>query len=122
MSPQNADLRNLFRARYSAEEIAEIRDLLLDRGTLSFPALDNGLFSAASVSQAAAHTGYQAVWVRDNVNIAYSLCENGEPTKAMTTVLALADHFDRQADRFEAIIDNPSRAANPMDRPHVKFK
>jgi GH15 family glucan-1,4-alpha-glucosidase len=121
MSPRNPDLRHLFRAQYSVEGIARIRDLLLDRGTLSFPALANGLYSAASARQAAAHTGYQAVWVRDNVYIAHSLLENGEPARAAATVLALADHFERQAGRFEAILSDPSRAANPMDRPHVKF-
>ena len=90
MSPRNPDLRRLFRARYSVEGIALIRDLLFDRGTLRFPVLPNGLFSAASVSSAAAHTGYQAVWVRDNVHVAHSLLVNGEPAKAAAAVLALA--------------------------------
>jgi phosphorylase kinase alpha/beta subunit len=61
------------------------------------------------------------VWVRDNVYVAYSLLANGEPVKAAAAVLALADHFQRQASRFEAIIADPSLAADPMNRPHVKF-
>ena len=121
MAPRNPDLRHLFRSQYSLGEIAQIRDLLFNRGTLSFQALPNGLFSAASGSQGVAHTGYQAVWVRDNVYAAHSLLANGEPARAAAAVLAMADHFERQAGRFEAIISDPSRAANPMDRPHVKF-
>jgi phosphorylase kinase alpha/beta subunit len=121
MYPRNPELRQLSRARYSGEDLAQIRELLIKRGTLSFPALPNGLYSAASVSQHAAHTGYQAVWVRDNVYVAYSLLANGEAGKAAATVLALADHFQRQAGRFNAIIADPSQAANPVNRPHVKF-
>jgi hypothetical protein len=121
MNPRNPELRQLSRARYSGEDVAQIRDLLIKGGTLSFPALPNGLFSAASVNQHAAHTGYQAVWVRDNVYVAYSLFANGETGKAAATVLALADHFERQASRFDAVIADPSRAADPMNRPHVKF-
>ena len=121
MSPRNPELRQLSRARYSVEDVAQIRDLLIKRGTLSFPALPNGLYSAASLSQHAAHTGYQGVWVRDNVYVAYSLLANGETGKAAAAVLALADHFQRQASRFDAIIADPSRAANPVNRPHVKF-
>ncbi len=104
MHPRNPELRQLSRARYSGEDLAQIRELLIKRGTLSFPALPNGLYSAASVSQHAAHTGYQAVWVRDNVYVAYSLLANGETGKAAATVLALADHFQRQAARLNAII------------------
>jgi GH15 family glucan-1,4-alpha-glucosidase len=121
MSPRNPELRELFRARYSAGDVAQIRDLLIRYGTLSFPALANGLYSAASLSPHATHTGYQAVWVRDNVYVAYSLLSNGEPGKAAAAVLALADHFQRESSRFDAIVADPSLAANPMNRPHVKF-
>jgi len=121
MKPRNADLRRLFRTEYSAEEIADVRQLLLDAGALSFPALPNGLFSAASVTQAEAHTGYSAVWVRDNVHVANTLLANGEQARAAATVLSLADHFHRQASRMDAIIADPSRASHPPNRPHVKF-
>jgi phosphorylase kinase alpha/beta subunit len=103
-------------------EIGQIKDLLFRHGTLEFPSLPNGLFPAALVEDAGAHTGYQAVWVRDNVHVAHALLMNGVADRAAATVLALADHFVGQADRFVSIIADPSRAANPMDRPHVKFK
>lgn len=121
MEPRNHGLRRLFRSEYSAGGIAEIRDLLRSAGTLSFPALPNGLFSAASLTQAEAHTGYRAVWVRDNVHVAHALLANGELAPAARTVLALADHFQRQAHRMAAIIAEPLLAANPGRRPHVKF-
>src|SRR5690242_953861 len=113
MSPRNPELRELFREQYSAGEIAQIRDLLIQGRTLSFPALANGLYSAAALTPLAAHTGYQSVWVRDNVYVAYSLLSNGEPDKAAAAVLALADHFEREASRFEAIVADPALAANP---------
>jgi phosphorylase kinase alpha/beta subunit len=121
MEPRNPGLRRLFRSEYSATDIAQVRDFLRNAGTLSFPALPNGLFSAASLTQAEEHTGYTAVWVRDNVHVANALLDNGEPDLAARTVLALADHFQRQSRRMSAIIAEPSLAATPGHRPHVKF-
>ncbi len=121
MPPQNGEIGALIQPEYSAESLAKVRDLLFARGTLAFPSLPNGLFTAALVSPAAAHTGYQAVWVRDNVHIAHSLMLNGEPFRAAATVLALTDHFGGQVHRFDAIIADPARAADAKNRPHVKF-
>src|SRR4029450_13310882 len=95
MYPRNPELRQLSRPRYSVADVAQIRELLIKGGTLSFPSLANGLYSAASLSKESTHTGYQAVWVRDNVYVAYSLLANGETGKAAAAVLALSDHFQR---------------------------
>jgi phosphorylase kinase alpha/beta subunit len=121
MFAQNPEIQRNIQPHYSSQGIERIRDLLMERGALSFPALPSGLFSAALVSRSAPHTGYQATWVRDNVQVAHSLMVNGESAKAVKAVLALAEHFERQTKRFEAIIADPSIAANPMNRPHVKF-
>ena len=121
MPPHNPALQQLIEPRYSSAAIEKIRAVLLEHGTLHFSPLPNGLFSAGPIKRISAHTGYQAVWVRDNVHIAHALMETGDLTAATATVLALADFFGRQASRFDAIIANPSRAAVPEERPHVKF-
>jgi hypothetical protein len=119
--PRNPVLQQLIQPRYSLAEIEKIRAVLLEHGTLQLFPLPNGLFSAGPIKRISAHTGYQAVWVRDNVHIAHALIETGEVTAATATVLALADFFTTQTPRFDAIIADRSRAAVPQDRPHVKF-
>jgi GH15 family glucan-1,4-alpha-glucosidase len=120
MRPQNPEIAVLMAPRYDAGRVRAIRRLLDERGTLRFSALPTGLFPAAA-NPRAPHTGYQAVWVRDNVHIANALFETGDRETAVRTVLALTGHFERQAPRFDAIIADPSLAASPRNRPHVKF-
>ena len=46
---------------------------------------------------------------------------NGQPEVAARTARALAAHFERQLERFDAIIEYTDLAADVMNRPHVKF-
>lgn len=119
MRAHSAEIAAAMAARYDASGLAAIRRLLEERGTLRFQALPNGLFPAATAR--ARHTGYQAVWVRDNVHIANALMETGDAAAAVRTVVSLAGHFERQAARFDAIIADPALASSPRNRPHVKF-
>jgi phosphorylase kinase alpha/beta subunit len=121
MFPQNLELQTLIQTQYSIQELERLRRLLFERGALSFPVLPSRLFPAALVRQVDEHTGYGAVWVRDNVHIAHSLMMNGEAAKSAGSVLALADHFERESKRLDAIIADPSSACDPGNRPHVKF-
>ena len=82
----NETLRPLVRDSYSLEQLVEIRHLIEARGTLSFPRLKTGLFSAATVTAASAHTGYRSVWVRDNVHIAYAHYRTGKKDVAIATI------------------------------------
>ena len=117
----NQSLRPLIHESYSPEHLAEIRQLLETKGTLDFPRLSTGLFSAAAVTAASAHTGYRSVWVRDNVHIAYAHYKTGKRDVAIRTVKALLSFFAKQRTRFDRIIGDPTLAAEPMNRPHIRF-
>ena len=118
----NDELRPLIKNAYTQADLDRIRGLLERRGVLRFPALANGLFSAALVTPETSHTGYGDVWVRDSVHIAHAHLVTGQPAVAARTARTLLAHFDRQRIRLDAVIDRPDLAAEPMNRPHVKFK
>lgn len=121
MEPQNPELKHRIRQSYSVADMRSLRTLLSQHDTLTFRALENGLFPAAA-EEAASHTGYQAVWVRDNVHVAHSLLVDGDSAGAVRAIRSLAEHFESQSKRFDAIIQDPSLAVMPSNRPHVKFK
>ncbi len=119
MEPRNPEIAAIMTSQYDVARVRAIRRLLEERHSFTFPALSTGFFPAAITR--AAHTGYQAVWVRDNVHVANALLDSGDRAKAVRAVVGLAEHFERQAARFEAIIADPSLASLPRNRPHVKF-
>lgn len=99
-------------------ETDQLISFLDSQGTFSFPALDNGLFPAAIAHES---TGYQSIWVRDNIHIAHALYTvgNGEAAgKAMTT---LTEYFIKHRDRFDEIISGKYQATEIMKRPHIRF-
>jgi hypothetical protein len=117
----NSALRPLIRETYLPEQLAEIRQLLQRNGTLDFPVLSTGLFSASVVTASSEYTGYRSVWVRDNIHIAHAHYVNGKQDVAIRAVKALLSFFQKQRVRFEQIIAEPTRASTPMNRPHVRF-
>jgi phosphorylase kinase alpha/beta subunit len=119
---QNPVLKELIAPEYSLERLAQIRRLLEEKQTLSFPSYSTGLFSASIITPASAHTGYHATWVRDNVYVAYAHYVNGRLEAASRTATALCTFFAKQLNRFQAIIQNPARASDPMNRPHIRFE
>lgn len=121
MIVHNDEIRSLIKTAYTVAELNRVRNLLEHHNIFRFPALSNGLFSAALVIPETSHTGYMNVWVRDNVHIAHAHLVNGQLEIAARTCCALAAHFERQRERFDVIIDHPDRAFDVMNRPHVKF-
>ena len=118
---QNERLFGLLRPAYDRASLASIAGLLAQAGTFEFPALPSGLFAAAQITDANRYTGYGAVWVRDNVQIARVQLVTGRVDGAARTGRALLDHFQRQRTRMEAIVADPALADTPMNRPHVRF-
>ena len=103
------------------QTLAQIRQLLHDWGSLEFATLDNGLFPAAAVSGETEYTGYDSVWVRDNIHVAHAHLEMGKTEVAAKTVTTLMVYFQRHGDRFTAIIKGQADADEPMNRPHIRF-
>eukprot|EP00930_Biecheleria_cincta_P058054 TRINITY_DN43905_c0_g1_i1.p1 TRINITY_DN43905_c0_g1~~TRINITY_DN43905_c0_g1_i1.p1 ORF type:complete len:463 (+),score=90.75 TRINITY_DN43905_c0_g1_i1:32-1420(+) len=105
----------------SRDEFNEICNLLevhralsLERGEVG----SSGLYSAAVADE---YTGYQAVWVRDNIHLANALRSCGEEKKAVRVVRAIANFYRTTVHRADDIISGKADANNPMHRPHIRF-
>lgn len=104
---------------------ADVRELtrFLDlQGTFHFPTLPNGLFSAGAATHSDfAATGYQSVWVRDNIHIAHAHYVLGDHLAAVRNVSALLAFQRERADRLGDLIDGRLDPSVPMNRPHIRF-
>lgn len=107
----------------TAAEVAAITEFLTQRGTFEFPALPNGLFSAAgSVTSEIEVTGYANVWIRDNIHIAWAHAVVGDDARIpVRCIKTLLKYFSRHRQRFRDIIEGRADAQDPMNRPHVRF-
>ncbi len=114
-------LADLVKSDYSSAEIAAIEKLLRARGALDFNALPTGLFPASPVDRDSEYTGYEAVWVRDNVHVANALAVCGATTEASRCVESLERWFRSQRRRLDATIERGAAPADPMERPHIRF-
>ncbi len=118
---QNSKLLNLIQSTYTSESVHNIIELLEKENTFTFSALSNGLFPAAITREDTQYTGYRQVWIRDNIYVAYAHYVTGETRITVKTLNALMDYFKVYRQRFERIIDQPNRANQVMERPHVRF-
>ena len=114
-------LESLTKQAYNADDLSCIEALLLKNGTLAITPLPSGLFAASSGVAEQSQTGYQNVWLRDNVMVANSFLLRGDTETARRTVKALTALLQTQESHFEAIIQDPVRMQNVQERPHVRF-
>jgi GH15 family glucan-1,4-alpha-glucosidase len=122
--PAPESLCTLLQDDYTSEALQAIDDLLAKKETLKITPLASGLFSAATTTEFSAVTNYHAVWVRDNVHVAYAHHVTHESEIAAAAARALARFFRSQASRFQAVIDDPrikERETDAMWRPHIRF-
>ena len=117
----NDEIARLIKTEYKLADLQNITALLCERGTFDFTTLNNGLFPAAIVSDNNEYTGYAAVWVRDNVYVAYCHYILGEVETALKCVRCLRQYFSKHQHRFEKIINGEIDPNNVMQRPHVRF-
>ncbi|WP_446010222.1 glycoside hydrolase family 15 protein [Candidatus Electrothrix sp.] len=119
---QNADIQQRYvQEQYRNEDIARLETYLTEAGTFEFTCLENGLFPAVGQAEEDDISGYQHAWVRDNVHIAYAHFVWGATQTALTTADALMKFFATQQDRIRQVINDPSLAEDPMNRPHIRF-
>lgn len=102
----------------TVQETEQLISFLESQDTFSFPPLENGLFPAAIAHES---TGYQSIWVRDNIHIAHALYAVGKEQPACAAMLTLTDYFTKHRDRFEDIISGKSQSTEIMKRPHIRF-
>ena len=104
---------------------ADVRSLvafLEEQGTFHFPRLQNGLFSAAAgTAEDFETTGYQHIWVRDNMHIAHAHLAIGQVDVAVQCVNTLLDYFTKHRHRMTTIEAEDIDYSNPMNRPHIRF-
>ncbi|CAK8725155.1 hypothetical protein KKHLCK_16005 [Candidatus Electrothrix laxa] len=118
---QHTDIQPYLRGNYLNQDIVRLETYLTEAGTFKFNCLENGLFPAVGEAEKDDLSGYQYAWVRDNVHIAHAHYVWGAKHTALKTANALMDFFTMQQDRIQRIINDPSLAEDPMNRPHIRF-
>jgi phosphorylase kinase alpha/beta subunit len=111
----NQELQALAGERYTAAQLDRIRHGLDEHETLELKPLRTGLYPASG-ADAIDHSGYQNVWARDNVYVAYAQWESGHADAAAAVATALLAFYSKYRHRF-AVID----PADAVRRPHVRF-
>ena len=106
---------------YDLTRLSELRCFLESHGTFKFAPLRTHLFPAAVVTRSTRQSGYQHVWVRDNIHVSHALYINGNVRAAAETMSAMMQFFARRRHRFEDVIDGKVKRTDPMSRPHVRF-
>ncbi|WP_125061189.1 glycoside hydrolase family 15 protein [Aphanothece sacrum] len=118
---QNEKMLDLIKYNYTVEKIHKIVEFLDKKNTLNFFPLSTGLFSAAVTTEETEYTGYQQVWVRDNIHVAHAHYVFGDYNTTIKNLNSLMEYFKNYRQKFERIICFPSLANNVMERPHVRF-
>jgi GH15 family glucan-1,4-alpha-glucosidase len=120
---ENGLLRHLIAETYTPESLAKIKQVLAEYRTHEIAPIANGLFAASGSQASDSVTGYQNVWVRDNVMVADSLRRRGRVAEARVCLQGLTRFFATQVPRFREIIDDPGNVLreDAGRRPHIRF-
>lgn len=106
----------------TVQNVDEIVQFLEAQGTFQFPTLSSGLFSAAAAENPEFRlTGYQNVWLRDNIHVAHALWKLGDKAVGVRAVQAFVDFYTRYRHRFVDIIKGRAKASDAQQRPHIRF-
>jgi phosphorylase kinase alpha/beta subunit len=116
-------LRHLIAEHYTKESLEKIKELLAAHRTHEIRPVANGLYAASGSQAADSASGYQNVWVRDNIMVANSLRLRGDLSSAIACINGLTRFFEKQLPRFREIVDDPARVLreDANRRPHIRF-
>ncbi len=116
-------LEHLIAEEYTRESLAKIKEVLAGYGSHEILPVANGLFAASGSHAADSETGYQNVWVRDNVLVANSFRARGESALAIDCVRGLTRFLATQEKRFREIIGDATGELKEVvnRRPHIRF-
>ncbi len=112
---------HLIAERYTLESLHTIREVLKQHHTHEIRPVSHGLFAASPSQPRDSVTGYQNLWVRDNIMVANSFRLRGEAAPAIACMNGLTQFFVRQAHRFHEIMQDPFLKRDPNRRPHIRF-
>jgi Glycosyl hydrolases family 15 len=117
----NEKILDVIRNTYTKDSLQNVVSLLQEKGTLVFHALKTNLFPAAMLSRETQYTGYNYVWIRDNIHVAHAHFVLGQLDVAKNVANSIMQYFRKNQRRFEDIIRDPVRANNSLARPHIRF-
>lgn len=104
-----------------ATRVGRIAALLGEWQTLHIERLPTGLVSAVHGAGANEVSGYDAVWLRDTVHVAHVFHRTGDSDAAVEILEALLQFQQKTVARFDDVIAGRVDAADPHERPHVRF-
>src|SRR5271165_3906139 len=121
--PEAGSFAHLIRENYTPELVSKISEQLALKGSHKIRAIAHGLYAASGNQSPDSVTGYQNVWVRDNIMVANSFRERGILAPAIACMNGLTKFFEKQKPRFREIIDDPVGVLkeDANRRPHIRF-
>jgi GH15 family glucan-1,4-alpha-glucosidase len=121
--PQANPLKKLIVDDQTPKNIAKIKAILAAQGTHEIRPVAHGLFAASGSQAADSVTGYQNVWIRDNIMVANSFRLRGFLEPAIACIQGLTRFFEKLIPRFQLIISDPDRTIKEdvFRRPHIRF-
>jgi GH15 family glucan-1,4-alpha-glucosidase len=116
-------LHHLIKEKYTRQDLAAIKQTLDAHRAHEIAPVAHGLFAASPSQAGNSLTGYQNVWVRDNIIVANSFRLRGILRPAIACIQGLTRFFERQRVRFEEIISDKEQVlkVNVNRRPHIRF-
>jgi hypothetical protein len=114
-------LRHLIVERYTPESVRTIQEVLAQHRTHEIQPVAHGLFAASPSQSSDSVTGYQNVWVRDNIMIANSFRLRGQLAPAIACMRGLTKFFATQVPRFREVIHDSCLKQDASRRPHIRF-
>jgi len=116
-------MQYLIAEKYTKESLAKIKEVLEAHRTHEILPVAKGLFAASSSPTPRSVTGYQNVWIRDNVMVANSFRLRGRFSPVIACMEGLTRFFETQQPRFREIIEDPARVLKEdvNRRPHIRF-
>lgn len=122
----NKTLASLIKPTYTKVEVQAIWSTLKAHNSLSFPVIPGrGLFKAAlspvSDGTTESYTGYENVWVRDNVHVAHAHYKMGLVREAAHTLDDIMIFWVKYKSRWIDCILSRVDTEDVMLRPHIRF-
>lgn len=106
----------------TAENVEQVVQFLEEQGTFNFPTLSTGVFSAAAAENSEFRlTGYQNVWVRDNIHVAHALWVLGKTEIATKAMESFVEFYSKYQHKFTDIIEDKTKPSDIQARPHIRF-
>ncbi len=123
MTFENGLLRHLVAETYTTESLTKLKEVLATYRTHEILPVANGLFAASSSQAPDSVTGYQNVWIRDNIMVADSFRLRGEFAPTIACMHGLTKFFSKQLPRFRELVDDSARVLreDANRRPHIRF-